>query len=312
MLDNARRLGSHLVFGRQDWAALRASTPLALSDAELEDLRGLNERVSLAEVRDIFLPLSRLLNLHVAAARSLNAVVESAFLGRPAARTPYIIGVAGSVAVGKSTFARLLRAVLARWPDHPRVDLVTTDGFLHPTRVLEERGLMGRKGFPESYDLRRMLAFLAKAKSGEPKLRVPVYSHEAYDIVPGEFQTVDRPDILIFEGLNVLQAVAAAPAVASDFFDFSIYLDAEVPVIESWYIERFLLLQRTVFQRPTSYFHRYKDLSRDEAVEVARSIWRDINLPNLRENIQPTRERARLVVRKGAFHAIEEIWLRRA
>jgi len=274
-------------------------------------LCGLNEPVSLADVTDVYLPLSRLLNLHVMAARNLNSVVEGAFLGHPNASTPCIIGVAGSVAVGKSTFARVLQAVLARWSEHPRVALITTDGFLLPTQVLKDRGLMRRKGFPESYDLRRMLGFLRSVKAGEGGLRVPVYSHEAYDIIPGKFQIVDRPDVLIFEGLNVLQAVAGAPAVASDFFDFSIYLDADTADIERWYIERFLLLQRTTFQKPSSYFHHYKDLSPVRAEETARSIWHDINLPNLTDNIQPTRDRARLVIRKDQSHAVEEVWLRR-
>jgi type I pantothenate kinase len=307
----ARKSEHYLVFSRQEWAALRANTPMALSDAELAALRGVNEPVSVADVAEIFLPLSRLLNLHTVAARNLKAVVEGAFLGRPSAPPPCIIGIAGSVAVGKSTFARVLQAVLGCWPDHPRVDLVTTDGFLLPTRVLQQRGLMRRKGFPDSYDLRPMLDFLAAAKSGKPALRVPVYSHEAYDVVPGRFQIVDRPDILIFEGLNVLQAVSGAPAVASDFFDFSIYLDAGTAAIEQWYIERFLLLQRTAFQRPTSFFHHFKDLTPEQAEAEARRLWRDINLPNLEANIRPSRERARLVVRKDASHAVNEIWLRR-
>ncbi len=299
------------LFSRWEWAALRASTPLTLTDADLDELRGLNDPVSLADVQDIFLPLSRLLNLRVVAARSMRSLVETAFLGRPGTTAPYVIGIAGSVAVGKSTFARLLRAVLARWPDHPRVDLVTTDGFLHPRATLQARGLMQRKGFPESYDLRRMIAFLAAVKSGQPDLRTPVYSHESYDIVPDRTQVVDRPDILIFEGLNVLQVAADAAAVASDFFDFSIYLDADTDRVAAWYEERFLLLQRTVFRRPSSYFHHFKDLPEPEARAAARTIWREINLPNLLENIRPTRERAQLVVRKGDGHAVEELWLRR-
>ncbi len=310
--ERARAATPYLVFSRPQWAALRASTPLSLSEDDLRALRGLNEPVSLADVADIYLPLSRLLNLHVLAARSLSSMVESAFLGRPRAASPYVIGIAGSVAVGKSTFARVLQAVLARWPDHPRVDLVTTDGFLHPTRVLEQRGLMSRKGFPESYDLRRMLAFLGALKSGAPNLRMPIYSHEVYDIIPGRYQTIDRPDILIFEGLNVLQTGAQATTVASDFFDFSIYLDADTAAIEAWYVQRFLLLQKTVFQRPSSYFHRFKDLTAAEAEATARDIWRGINLPNLNENIQPTRERARLVIRKSMPHLVEELWLRRS
>jgi len=310
--DKLRQSTPYLVFDRQEWAALRADTKLFLSEADLAALRGLNEPVSLADVVDIYLPLSRLLDLHVMAARSLSSVVETAFLGRPGASSPYIIGIAGSVAVGKSTFARLLQAVLARLPARPRVELVTTDGFLHPTRVLEERRLMRRKGFPESYDLRRMLSFLTAAKAGDPNLHMPVYSHEVYDIVPGRFQIVDRPDILIFEGLNVLQTVSHATAVASDFFDFSIYVDADPSIIEEWYVQRFLLLQRTSFQKPSSYFRHYRDLTVSQAEDTARQIWQQINLPNLVENIQPTRGRARLVIRKGSSHAVEELRLRRA
>jgi type I pantothenate kinase len=311
MPDVAYHSPPYLVFDRSRWAALRANVPLSLSNAELEALCGLNEPVSLADVTDIYLPLSRLLNLHIVAARTLNSVVEGAFLGHPNTSPPCIIGIAGSVAVGKSTFARVMKAVLSKWSDHPKVDLITTDGFLLPTQTLKDRGLMRRKGFPESYDLRRMLGFLRAVKAGEGGLRVPVYSHEAYDIVPGKFQIVDRPDVLIFEGLNVLQAVAGANSVASDFFDFSIYLDGDTKDIERWYVERFMLLQRTAFQKPASYFHHYKDLSPDRAREIAHDIWREINLPNLTQNIQPTRERARMVVRKDASHAVDQILLRR-
>ncbi len=305
------QISPYHVFDRQEWAALRANTPELLSDEELAELCGLNETVSRADVTEIYLPLSRLLNLHIVTARNFGSRVESAFLGRANTATPYVIGVAGSVAVGKSTFARVLQATLSRWPDHPRVDLVTTDGFLQPTRILEERGLMRRKGFPETYDLKRMLGFLGDVKAGAPRLTVPVYSAEIYDIVPGKYQLVDRPDVLIFEGLNVLQTVPGAATLASDFFDFSIYLDADAPTIEQWYTERFLLLQKTAFQRPASYFHHYKDLSREQAETVAQSIWREINLPNLLTNIQMTRERARLVIRLGGSHAVEEVWLRR-
>jgi type I pantothenate kinase len=303
-------LATYRRFSRPEWAALRASTPLSLSARDIDSLLGVAEQMSLAEVADIFLPLSRLLNLQVAAARSLG-VVQDTFLGRPAALPPYIIGIAGSVAVGKSTFARVLQAILARWPDHPKVELITTDGFLYSTAVLEQRGLMQRKGFPESYDLRRMISFLSAVKAGEPEVAAPVYSHLTYDIVPGKTQMVRRPDILIFEGLNVLQHSASAPVLASDFFDFSVYVDAEEEHIAEWYRQRFLLLQRTAFQRPESYFRRYKDLPREEALSVATRIWQQINLPNLRENIQSTRERARLVLRKGADHRVQEIRLRR-
>ncbi len=301
-------LSRHMTFSRPEWAMLRASTPLPLSDHDLQQLHSRNEVVSLKEVSEVYLPLSRLLNLHVAAARTL-VRVKDAFLGRPAGPAPYVIGIAGSVAVGKSTFARVLRALMARWPDHPRVELVTTDGFLHPNHVLEARGLMSRKGFPESYDLRRMIRFLADVKAGVGRVSAPVYSHQSYDIVAGESQVVARPDVLIFEGLNVLQTAPSA-IVASDFFDFSVYVDADEADIENWYIDRFLLLQRTAFQHPSSFFHRYKDMAEAEARQIAHDIWTRINLANLQENILPTRERARLVVRKQPDHAVTEVWLR--
>jgi type I pantothenate kinase len=308
-MSQAKELAEYMTFGRREWAALRSNTPLPLGDADLATLRGLNEPIALDEVTDIYLPLSRLLNLHVAAARNLGRV-KDAFLGRPAGSPPYIVALAGSVAVGKSTLARVLRILLARWPDHPRVELVTTDGFLHPNQVLEARGLMRRKGFPESYDLRRMVRFLAAVKAGEADVEAPVYSHLTYDIVPDERQIVRQPDVLIFEGLNVLQAEHTTPTIVSDFFDFSIYVDAEEADIEAWYVERFLILQRTAFRKPASYFHHYKDLPGPQAREVARGIWRDINLVNLRENIQPTRTRADVVLRKRADHAVGEVWLR--
>ncbi|GAB1343425.1 type I pantothenate kinase [Gemmatimonas sp.] len=300
----------YVIFDREHWATLRAGTPLALSEAELLALAGVNDPTSLSDVTEVFLPLVRLIELHMAAARSLRHMVDGAFVGQWRATAPYVIAIAGSVAVGKSTFARLLRAVLGQSQNRPRVELVTTDGFLQPTQVLQANGLMERKGFPESYDLRKMLAFLEGLKSGESQLRIPTYSHEAYDVVPGEFQVVDRPDILIFEGLNVLQTANSLVAVASDFFDFTIYLDADTATIEEWYVDRFLKLQRTVFQREASYFHHYKDLTPEAAAKVARDIWRRINLPNLEENIEPTRRRARVVMRKGSDHRVEEIWLR--
>lgn len=309
-MSEPRDLPAYMTFGRREWAALRASTPLSLSDSDLAALRGLNEPIELDEVADIHLPLSRLLNLHVAASRNLGRV-KDAFLGRPAGRPPYIVALAGSVAVGKSTLARVLRLLLARWPDHPVVEIVTTDGFLYPNRVLEERGLMRRKGFPESYDLRRMVRFLAAVKAGEPAVDAPIYSHLAYDILPGKRQIVRQPDVLIFEGLNVLQAGLMAPTVVSDFFDIAIYVDAAEADIETWYVERFLILQRTAFQNPSSYFHHYKDLPPPQAREVARGIWREINLVNLRENIFPTRMRADIVLRKRPDHTVGEIWLRR-
>ncbi len=297
------------MFGRAEWGRLRLNTPLVLSDDDVAGLRGLADPLSLDEVADVYLPLSRLLNLHVLAARRLGAV-EHVFLGREMQAPPYVVGIAGSVAVGKSTFARVLRRLLASWPDHPRVELVTTDSFLHPRAVLERRGLMDRKGFPESYDLRRMLAFLSAVKAGGVA-SAPVYSHTTYDVLPGEAQEVHRPDILLFEGLNVLQTVPAAPLLASDFFDFSVYVDAEEQHIAAWYAQRFLLLQRTAFRQPASYFRHFRDLSRGQALAEADGIWRRINLPNLRENIRPTRERARVILRKGADHRMEEIRLRR-
>jgi len=301
---------SYLDFDRAGWARLRAATPLTLSEADLAELQGINEQVSLPEVETIYLPLSRLLNLQVAATQTLHKSIDT-FLGGLPRPTPFVIAIAGSVAVGKSTFARILKALLSRWPAHPRVDLVTTDGFLFPNRVLEERGLLQRKGFPQSYDLRRLVDFMMEVKSADGEVRAPVYSHQAYDIVSGESQVVDRPDIVIVEGLNVLQAGARSRVFVSDFFDFSIYLDADEEDIEQWYVDRFLTLRGTVFRDPRSYFHRYAALTDAEAVTTAREIWRRINGVNLRENIKPTRERARLILEKGSDHAVRRVRLRR-
>ena len=307
--------GRYTNYTREEWKALRANTPLLLSEAEVVALRGINEQVSLREVEDIYVPLSRLLNLHVAAVQHLYAARRE-FMGEPTPqKVPYVIGIAGSVAVGKSTFSRVLRAALARWPDHPNVELITTDGFLFPNRILEERGLMNRKGFPESYDQRRLLRFLADLKAGVPSVSAPVYSHLHYDIVPDAAIEVRQPDILILEGLNVLQSPDAhrdaSRLFVSDFFDFSIFIDAEVGRIEKWYIERFLTLRETVFQRKDSYFHRYANLTETEAIATARRIWREINLLNLVENIGPTRERAHLILEKGDQHAVQNVRLRR-
>jgi type I pantothenate kinase len=302
-------------FSREHWKRLRANTPLLLNEQELTALRGINEQVSLGEVEDIFVPLSRLLNLHVAAVQHLYQARRQ-FLGSSTPlRATYIIGIGGSVAVGKSTFSRVLRACLAQWPDHAKVELVTTDGFLYPNGVLEQNGLMKRKGFPESYDQRRLLHFLADIKAGLRSVSAPVYSHLYYDVVAGASQEIEQPDILILEGLNVLQAPGSAREASrlfvSDFFDFSIYLDAHERTVERWYVERFLRLRETVFRDESSYFHRYAALSEEEAVETAKQIWTEINLVNLRENIQPTRERAHLILEKGAGHSVENIRLRR-
>lgn len=302
-------------FTREEWAKLRADTPMTLVQRDLEQLSGLIEELSIEEVEQIYLPMSRLLNLHVTGAQELHAVT-SRFLSRTDGRVPYILGIGGSVAVGKSTTARVLRALLARWPDHPRVDLITTDGFLYPNAELERRGLMERKGFPESFDTARLLNFLHNVKSGRASVAAPVYSHFHYDIIPGQTAVIDRPDVLIVEGLNVLQPARlprngeGIPFV-SDFFNFSIYMDAEAPLIEDWYITRFMRLRQTAFRDPAAYFHRYTQLSPDEARSKALEIWRTINEKNLYENILPTRQRARLILRKGKNHKIESVALRR-
>jgi type I pantothenate kinase len=306
-------LSPYISFSAEQWGSLRASTPLTLDEADLRRLRGLNDSISMDEVVEIFMPLSRLLNLHVGAAQELYHATDT-FLGQLPAKVPFVIGIAGSVAVGKSTTARVLQTALARWPNHPKVDLVTTDGFLYPNAVLLERGLMERKGFPESYDRRRLLKFLSDIKSGMAEVRAPVYSHLVYDVVPGDEIVVNQPDILIVEGLTVLQTGPVdegRPTFVSDYFDFSIYVDAEIDDICNWYVRRFFALRETAFRDPQSYFRRFADLDDDEATATATDIWKRINERNLIENILPTRERADLILRKGPEHSVTEVRLRR-
>ncbi|WP_422665144.1 type I pantothenate kinase [Actinacidiphila cocklensis] len=304
---------------RAEWSALRERTPLPLTAEEVEKLRGLGDVIDLDEVVEVYLPLSRLLNLYVAAHSGLRGALNTFLAGTaggPQPGTPFVIGVAGSVAVGKSTTARLLQALLARWPEHPRVELVTTDGFLMPNAELQRRGLMARKGFPESYDRRALTRFVADVKSGKAEVTAPVYSHLFYDIVPGEQLTVRRPDILIVEGLNVLQP--ALPGQdgrtrigLADYFDFSVYVDARTEDIEQWYLGRFRKLRETAFQNPDSYFTKYTRVAEDEAMDYARLMWQTVNRPNLQENVLPTRSRATLVLRKSQDHKVQRLSLRK-
>ncbi|HCE3381916.1 TPA: type I pantothenate kinase [Vibrio parahaemolyticus] len=303
-----------LSFDRAEWAELRNSVPMTLSEDDLKALQGINENLTMEEAVEIYLPLSRLLNLYVQARQSRNSVLQQ-FLNTEEHAPPFVIGIAGSVAVGKSTTARILKALLSRWENHPKAALVTTDGFLYPKKVLEERGIMHRKGFPESYDIKRLVEFVSDVKAGKPNLEVPVYSHITYDITD-ELKKVDRPDVLIIEGLNVLQSGMDYPhdphrVFVSDFLDFSIYVDAESETIEQWYVERFLKFRRGAFTKPGSYFSHYTQLSVDEAKSKAKEIWRNINGLNLELNILPTRERAHLILHKGANHLVDKVSLRK-
>jgi pantothenate kinase, bacterial type len=315
MAQRSPALDPYRHFTKAEWSKLRDGQPMTLTEDDIKRLRALTDPISLAEAEEVYLPLSRLLSYYVEAIQGLHRV-SSRFLNAPDDKVPFIIGVAGSVAVGKSTTARILQALLARWPSSPKVDLVTTDGFLLPNAVLEERGLMQRKGFPESYDRPRFVGFLADIKSGKRRVSVPVYSHLVYDVVPGEEVIIDSPDILIVEGLNILQPGelprTGNPIVfASDFIDFSIYIDADVEDLRDWYINRFFRLRETAFRDPTSFFRRFSEMSEEEAGAFGRMVWETINLPNLLENVLPTRGRADLILKKGGDHLIEEVRLRR-
>ncbi|MEB6338237.1 type I pantothenate kinase [Serratia rhizosphaerae] len=305
----------YLQFDRTQWAALRDSVPLTLSEEEIVKLKGINEDLSLEEVAQIYLPLSRLLNFYISSNLRRQAVLEQ-FLGTDGQKIPYVIGIAGSVAVGKSTTARLLQALLSSWPEHRSVELVTTDGFLHPNRVLNERGLMKKKGFPQSYDMHSLVKFVSEVKSGAKRVTAPVYSHLIYDVVPDGNKVIEQPDILILEGLNVLQSGMDYPhdphhVFVSDFVDFSIYVDAPAELLQTWYINRFLKFRQGAFSNPNSYFHNYAKLSESEAVKIATQLWNEINGLNLQQNILPTRERASLIMTKSANHAVEHVRLRK-
>lgn len=314
-IDSSPLTSAYLHFDRQHWAALRESTPLVLDEQDIEQLKGINEDLSLSEVAEIYLPLSRLLNFYISSNLNHQNVVKK-FLGTERKKVPYIISIAGSVAVGKSTTARVLQALMSRWPEHRKVELITTDGFLHPNALLKERGLMKKKGFPQSYDMHRLVNFVADIKAGKEKLTVPVYSHLTYDIIPEEQKVVEAPDIVILEGLNVLQSgmdYSHDPhrVFVSDFVDFSIYVDAPEELLKQWYINRFLRFREGAFSDPNSYFHHYSQLTIEEAKGIASTLWDEINGLNLRENILPTRERANLILSKSLKHAVSTVSLRK-
>ncbi|MGR5178532.1 type I pantothenate kinase [Vibrio mediterranei] len=301
-------------FSREQWSALRNAVPMTLTEDDLKELQGINENLTMQEATDVYLPLSRLLNLYVAARQNRNSILRE-FIGQKEHNPPFIIGIAGSVAVGKSTTARLLKALLSRWENHPKVELITTDGFLYPNKVLLEKGLMSKKGFPESYDIRSLVQFVSDVKACKRNVVAPVYSHITYDITE-EQKVVDLPDVLIIEGLNVLQSGMDYPhdphrVFISDFLDFSLYVDAESELIEKWYVQRFMKFRHSAFTKPGSYFSHYTQLSEQESIQKAKTIWASINGINLAQNILPTKERAQLILQKGIEHNVETVYLRK-
>ena len=313
---NESKVSPFISFTRDEWKALRDSTPMTVSEEDLSIIRGINEKISLQEVEEVFLPLSRLMNIYYCAARQLYDSRRE-FLKEKGEKVPYVVGMAGSVAVGKSTIGRLLKILFSRWPTAPKVSLIATDGFLLPNSVLEAKGLMNRKGFPESYDVRVLIHFLYELKSGKDNLKIPLYSHLTYDIVPGQFQEIKRPDIVILEGLNVLQTRSTIASqnnpelLVSDFFDFSIYVDADVADIKKWYIDRFLVFRETAFRDPKSFFRKYAELNTEDAIATASSIWEEINAVNLRQNIEPTKYHAHLILKKGSDHSVTDVFMRK-